>query len=409
METATLDLTAMAHGGAALGRIDGKAVFVPYTLPGERVRVAITDDRGRYAFGQATDVIERSPKRVEPPCPYFGPGRCGGCQWQHIDYETQVRLKADILVDQLARIGSIDAAPVQPTLPDSSGWAYRNRARFRPARDGGLGFLVAGSDDALAIDECAVLQPALQRTYRSLDLELEGLVAVTLRVGVATGDQLLLFETEEDAAPLLEVDLPVSCALLRSDGEVVDLIGGSSIRERVGGHAYRISGPAFFQANTVQAERLTQIVLRYLELQGDDVVLDAYSGVGLFTAPLAERAGLVVAIEVDPIAVVDLVENTAEYDNVEVIEGPVEAALPGVEYGLAAAVVDPPRAGLDRAALDALVALQPARIAYVSCDPATLARDARRLVRHGYTLREVQPVDMFPQTFHIESVALFGA
>lgn len=409
METATVQLTTMAHGGAALGRIDRQAVFVPYALPGERVHVEITDDRGRFAFARVLDVLEASPDRVEPACPHFGASGCGGCQWQHIGYEAQLRLKADVLIDQLARIGGVENASVLSTLADESGWDYRNRARFHSAGDAGLGFLATSSDEVITIDSCAILEPGLQYLFSALDLELPGLRNLTLRAGVTTGDQLLLFEMEDDAAPALEVDLPVSCALLSSDGQLVSLIGSNFIMERFSGHCYRITGPSFFQANTAQAERLVRVVLQHLDLQSNETVLDAYCGVGLFTAPMAEQAALVVGIEASTFAVDDLLENTTAYDNVETIEGPVEDALGELSEVFDAAVVDPPRTGLDRRALDALVAHRPGRIAYVSCDAATLARDAKRLIQAGYTLEQVQPIDMFPQTYHVECVALFVA
>ncbi len=435
MDAFTLQLTTITHGGAALGRHKGRVIFVPYALPGEMVRVEITEDKGRYAFARLVDVLDPSPDRVAPPCPYFGPTGCGGCQWQHVAYEAQLRFKAEIVADQLARIGDIADPPVRPTLPNRSGWAYRNHAQFHPAPDGGLGFqgasvgrprgrgLRAEGHDArpepalseeerpgrrvVAVDDCLILHPLLSDLYAALDLDLEGLIRLSLRAGTATGDAMLIFEMADDLPPALEIDLPVSCVLLLSDGMHVNLIGSNHITEIVAGRTYRISAPSFFQVNTTQTGQLVRLVTEYLDLRGDETVLDAYCGVGLFTAHLAERAGLVVGVELAPTAVADLLENTAEFDNVEVIEGPVEVVLPDLDVPLDGAVVDPPRAGVDRFALDALVARRPARVVYVSCDPATLARDAKRLVRAGYRLVEVQPVDMFPQTYHIESVALF--
>ena len=455
METFDLQLTSMAHGGAALGRHEGRVIFVPYALPGETARVEITEDRGRYAFARLVEVLEPSPERVAPPCPYFGPSGCGGCQWQHADYPAQLRFKAAIVADQLTRIGGIADPLVRPTLPDRSGWAYRNHAQFHPAPGGGLGFQAASGgrprgrglgakgqgqgaksrgqglagrprgrglgaenyDDArpeeerrvVPIDECPILHPLLSDLYATLDLDLDipGLLRLSLRAGTETGDTMLVFEMADDLPPGLEIDLPVSCVLLLSDGIHVNLIGHNHITEIVAGRTYRISAPSFFQVNTPQAAQLVRLVSEYLDLQGGETVLDAYCGVGLFTAHLAERAGLVVGVEAAAAAVADLLENSAGMDNVEVIEGPVEAVLPGLDVGLDGAVVDPPRAGVDRFALDALVARHPARLVYVSCDPATLARDAKRLARAGYRLVEAQPVDMFPQTYHVESVALF--
>jgi 23S rRNA (uracil1939-C5)-methyltransferase len=417
MITFDLHLTTITHGGAALGRHEGRAIFVPYALPGETVSVEIMQDKGRYAFARLVEVLEPSPNRVTPPCPYFGPTACGGCQWQHIDYQTQLGLKAEIVADQLARIGGITDPTVHPVLPDDSGWAYRNHAQFHPAPEGGLGFQSAPSHDqaegqsrrVVAIEECPILHPLLSNLYATLDLDMEGLHRLGLRVGTATGDQMLIFEVAQDLPPSLEIDLPVSCVLLLSDGQHANLIGHNHITETVANHTYRISAPSFFQINTSQAEQLVRLVLECLDLRGDETVLDAYCGVGLFTVPLAERAGLVVGIELAPSAIADMMENTADLDNVDIIEGPVEAVLPDLDLSLDAAVVDPPRAGVDRFALDALIASHPARVVYVSCDPATLARDAKRLARAGYRLVEVQPVDMFPQTYHVESVALFVA
>ncbi|MCX7682353.1 MAG: 23S rRNA (uracil(1939)-C(5))-methyltransferase RlmD [Anaerolineae bacterium] len=407
-ETFTLQLTAIAHGGAALGRYEGQVIFVPYGLPGETVRVTCErDSRERYAFAQLVEVLTPAQDRTVPLCPYFGQNGCGGCQWQHIAYPAQLRYKASILADQLMRIGKITVPPVKPVLPAPSDWAYRNHARFHPAAEG-LGFQAAGGSGVVAIEECLVLHPLLSELYAALDLECEGLLALSLRAGCATGDRMLVFEMEDDLPPALEIDVPVSCVLLLSDGRYVNLIGYNHITEIVAGHRYRISAPSFFQVNTAQAERLVQLVLEYAGLRGDETVLDAYCGVGLFTTHLAERAALVVGIELASAAVADLLENTAAQENVEVIEGPVEAVLPELDVPVDIAVVDPPRAGMERAALDALIERRPARIVYVSCDPATLARDARRLGEAGYRLVEVQPVDMFPQTYHIESVALFA-
>jgi len=403
----TFQLTAIAHGGAALGRHEGRVIFVPHALPGETVRAEITEDKGRYAFARLVEVLTPSPDRVTPPCPYFGPTGCGGCQWQHIAYQTQLRFKAEIVADQLARIGSVADPVVRPAIPDSAGWAYRNHAQFHPAPGGGLGFQAAASNDTIAIEECLILHPLLSDLYATLDLDLSSILRLSLRAGTATGDQMLIFEMVDDLPPSLEIDLPVSCVMLLSDSRHANLIGHNHITETVAGRTYRISAPSFFQVNTVQAAHLVRLVIEYLDLQGDETVLDGYCGVGLFTAHLAERVNLVVGVELAPAAVDDLLENTAELDNVEVIEGPVEAVLPDLDVSFDAVVVDPPRAGVDRFALDALVASHPSRLVYVSCDPATLARDAKRLSRAGYRLVEVQPVDLFPQTYHVESVALF--
>jgi 23S rRNA (uracil1939-C5)-methyltransferase len=400
-----LQLTTITHGGAALGRHEGRAIFVPYALPGETARVEITEDKGRYAFARLVEVVKPAPDRIEPPCRHFG--NCGGCQWQHASYPAQLQYKTEVVIDQLTRIGKIADPTVHAALPDASGWAYRNHAQFHPAKGGTLGFQAAYSNRTIVIDECPILHPLLSDLYTTLDIDTQDLCRLSLRAGTETGDQMLVFEMNDDMPPSLEIDLPVSCVLLLSDGQHANLIGHNHITEVVAGHSYRISAPSFFQVNTPQAAQMVRLVAGYLDLQGSETVLDAYCGVGLFTTHLAERAGLVIGIELVPAAIDDLLENTADYDNIDVIEGPVEAALPDLDAPIDAVVIDPPRAGLDRFALDALAKHHPSRLVYVSCDPATLARDAKRLIAAGYRLIEVQPVDMFPQTYHVESVALF--
>jgi 23S rRNA (uracil1939-C5)-methyltransferase len=409
METITVEVKTMAHGGDALGRHEGKVIFVPYAIPGETVRAEITEDKEHYAFARLVEVVEKAPERVDPPCTYFGQGKCGGCQWQHIDYEMQVRLKQEILVDQLERIGDLEDPLVHPTMPDETGWAYRNHAQFRPAAEGGLGFQRSEGDEAeiIPVDFCMILHPALSDLYGLIDLDVEGLVRLVLRTGTATGDLLVGFEMEEDKPPAVEVDETVSCVMLLEEGGYANLIGDNYLIEKVAGHAYRISASSFFQVNTRQAEALVRLALAYLDLEGGETVLDAFCGVGLFTTHLAEATQLVIGIESSPSAVDDLLVNTEEVENVEIIEGAVEDVLPEIAVPLDAVLLDPPRSGVDRHALDALADLAPERIVYVSCDPATLARDAKRLRGKGYDLVEVQPVDMFPQTYHVESVSLF--
>jgi 23S rRNA (uracil1939-C5)-methyltransferase len=408
MDTVSVELTTMAHGGDALGRHDGKVVFVPYAIPGERVRAEITDDRGHYAFARLVEVLASSPERTDPPCPYFGAGKCGGCQWQHITYEAQLRLKREILVDQLERIGEVEDPVVLPPVADDEGWAYRNHAQFHPAEEGGLGFQRAGDvGGIMPVDYCLILHPELSALYDLIDLNVEGLKRLVLRVGTTTGDRLVGFEMEEDKPPAVEVDETVSCVLLLEEGGYANLIGDNFLREKAAGQTYRISASSFFQVNTAQAEKLVASALEYLDVGVEETVLDAYCGVGLFTLPLTKRAELVVGIESSPSAVDDLLVNSEDVENVEIIEGPVEDVLPEIRVEVDAVLLDPPRGGVDRHAIDALAEMAPGRIVYVSCDPATLARDAKRLGKKGYRLAEVQPVDLFPQTYHVESVSLF--
>jgi 23S rRNA (uracil1939-C5)-methyltransferase len=402
-----LHLTDMAHGGDALGRHEGKVIFVPYAIPGEEVAVEIAEDKGRYARARLVELLSPSPHRVDPPCPHFGPGKCGGCQWQHIAYQAQLELKAAVVGDQLARLGRLPDVPVKRPIPNSSPWHYRNHVQFSVGDGGRLGFVTTAGRRVEPIEVCYLLHPLLEELFVALDLELPGLVRLSLRAGVNTGHQMMIFETYDDLPPALESDMPVSCVLLLSDGTPANLIGSNHITEVVAGRRFHISATSFFQVNTAAAEELVRVVGEYLAPAGDETLLDAYCGVGTFALSLADKVGQVIGVEEAAGAVADARLNVAGLTNVEFIEGRVETLLPQLDRQIDLAVLDPPRQGCKPDALAALIKLAPRRIVYVSCDPATLARDAHKLTDGGYQLAEVQPVDMFPQTYHIESVALF--
>jgi 23S rRNA (uracil1939-C5)-methyltransferase len=323
-------------------------------------------------------------------------------------YPAQLEFKAAVVGNQLARLGRLTDVPVKRPIPSISPWHYRNHVQFSISDDGRLGFVSAKGRRVETIEVCYLLHPLLEELFTALDLELPGLARLSLRAGVNTGDQMMIFETHDDLPPALESDLPVSCVLLLSDGTPINLIGNNHITEVVAGSRFHISATSFFQVNTAAAEELVRVVGEYLAPAGDEVLLDAYCGVGTFALSLADKVGHVIGIEEDGGAVADACLNAAGLTNVELIEGSVEASLPQLNRPIDLAVLDPPRQGCKPEALRALIELAPRRIVYVSCDPATLARDARRLAEGGYQLVEVQPVDMFPQTYHIESVALFG-
>lgn len=404
-DTFELTLDEMVHGGQALGRHAGRAIFVPYAIPGERILARLTDDRGRYAFAAGATLLEPSPDRVEPRCPHFGPGGCGGCHFQHIDYAAQPGYKRDVVIDQLTRIGGFSDPVVHPTLPSPDAWAYRHHATFHVDAEGSLCFVGTDNQTLIPIEECHIIRPELLDLFYELNLDgIPELDRVRLQSG-SDGDLMAILSTRDDEAPELEVTLPVSINFLLSDNEPVNLIGASHVTYAVRGRRFRVTAGGFFQVNLPQAAALVDLVLARLDLRGGESVLDLYAGVGLFTAFIAERASLVTSVESYPPAVTDADENLADLDNIDLIEGNVEDVLPDLDGPFDAAVLDPPRTGLDVRALDALVAHAPGRIVYVSCEPSTLARDAKRLVKHGYRLVDVQPVDMFPQTYHIECVA----
>jgi 23S rRNA (uracil1939-C5)-methyltransferase len=319
---------------------------------------------------------------------------------------VQARIKGLVVMDQFQRIGKFQEPPILEPIPDETGWEYRNHALFHADAEGRLGFLSARSHDVYPIDDCLILHPLLSNLWQSLDMVYPELEWMELRAGTATGDLMVVLQAKEEESPSLEVDFPLSVVQIRHDDAIAPLIGLDYIMESAGGREFRISATSFYQVNSAQATQLVDLVMEALELRGYQKVLDAYCGVGLFTAFLSEEAGTVTGIEAYPVAVADAMHNLAGADNVTILQGAVEDVLPTIEHKLDAAVVDPPRTGLELDALDALAAQAPKRIVYVSCDPATLARDARRLVKHGYTLQWVQPVDLFPQTYHIENVAL---
>ena len=406
-ETIDLELTAIAHGGSALGRHEGQVLFVPYTIPGEMVRVEIVEAHPRWARARLLEILRPSPQRVEPPCPYFGPDQCDGCHLQHIDYEAQAGYKRQVMIDQLARVGGLHDANVREIIGAAEPWGYGNHVQFSLTPEGRLGFLTADTHHVVAVEECLILDPLLDELWTALDMQWPQLHRLSLRCGSATGDLMAIFELDHYEDFDIEVDLPVSCVLLLADGEVVVLMGNPHLTENVAGRDYRISAGSFFQVNTAGAEALVELVREYLTPRGNDRLVDVYCGVGLFGLALAEQAGQVTGIEADPSAAADFRYNAQGLDRVELIEGKAQAVLKRLAGPVDLLILDPPRSGAGKQVVGEIVRLGPRRIAYVSCDPATLARDARLLTESSYQLSEVQPVDLFPQTYHVDSVALF--
>ncbi len=431
-----LQLTAMTPGGDALGRDEtGRVVFVPYAIAGEEIVVEMVEEKKDYARARLVEIIQPSPARVTPRCRHFTPflnplplspslvateeGEegsrgirmgvgCGGCQWQHIAYEAQLKFKTEIVREQFARIGKLPDAPVRETIGMSDPWHYRNNVRFQMDAEGRLCFRALESHNLVQIKECHILHPRLDEMFRALDFEDSELDGVTLRAGTQTGQKMLILEGRDQTAPEIAVDEAVSIVYQTPRAETVSLIGKDALHANLGGRTFRVSPQSFFQINTEMADRLIEWVERHLAPRPSDVLLDAYGGVGTFGLLLASRVARVIEVEENKSAIDDARANAVDLPNVEFHRGAVEDVLPKLKTKIDLAVADPPRAGLAPRALDALVAHAPRAFAYVSCDPATLARDARRLIDGGYRLIETQPVDMFPQTFHIETISLFA-
>lgn len=406
MKIETLTLESMAFGGEAIARDEsGRVVFVPYGIAGETVRVEIVAEKKNFARGRIVEIVNASPYRVKARCAHFGD--CGGCQWQHIAYDAQLQFKTQIVRVQFARIGKMPDAIVRETIGMREPWRYRNNAQFVCDDAGRLCFRAFESNALVRIKECHIIHPLIDEMFHALELDGAGFSGVTLRAGANTNQKMIMLESPDNAPPEIEMDEPASIAFQVPSGETVALIGNEKLSERLRDREFAFSPTSFFQVNTEMAEQLVALVEKYLAPRATDILLDAYGGVGVFGLMLAARVARVIEIEENPRAVKDARANAANISNIEFHVGAVEKILPRIESRIDLVVADPPRAGMDARVIDALIAQKPRAIAYVSCDPATLARDARKLVDGGFVLREVQPVDMFPQTYHIECVAWF--
>ena len=439
----TLDVAIedLAFGGEGVGRADGYVIFVRGGLPGDQLRVRLIEARGRFGRATIDEVLVPSPDRVAAPCPYFG--QCGGCRLQHLAYPAQLAFKEKQVRDCLERLGGIGPFELRPILPAPEPYGYRNKMEFTIANEPPVVGLHAAQryDVVLDIDRCLLqsetmntLLDELRRQVRERALSVwepttqQGLLRfVAVREGRRTGEAMVNVVA---SAPDVETLMPVADALrarvpattsvvlnvndrkasVAVGSEEHLLLGRDHITERLGEVTFRVSAASFFQTNTDQAERLFALVAEACELTGDEIVFDLYAGTGAISLLLAGRARHVYGIELTPAAVADAVRNAHAnaIDNCTFLAGEVRHVLPALARdGVRPSVVvaDPPRAGFHPKALGALAGLAPARIVYVSCNPATLARDVGELARQGYRLQWAQPVDMFPQTPHIEAVA----
>jgi 23S rRNA (uracil1939-C5)-methyltransferase len=402
-ESLTVKLDKLTYGGDALGRLpDGRAVFVPFILPGEVVRLRVVEERRGHVRAELVDILEASPERVRPRCRHFG--ACGGCHYQHISYPSQLSAKREILRDQLARIGKIVDPPLQPVVPSPLEWNYRNHVQFHLTHAGKPGYVGIDGRHVLAITECHLPETALNEIWPGLEFEPGlGMERVSLRLGTG-GETLLVLESAEP--PALELETDLSVVHLLAD-EAVVMAGEDHLVMTVNGRDFHVSAGAFFQVNTAMAGKMVNHLLDRLRVDEKTTLLDVYCGVGLFSAFFAGKVGRLIGMEDLSAACEDFSINLDEFENVELYQAPAEDVLPVLEIEPGVVILDPPRSGLDKRVLDALLALGPGQIAYVSCDPSTLARDASRLLAGGYRLVDVTPFDLFPQTYHIESISIF--
>lgn len=400
-----IELDRLAYGGEAMGRLpDGKAVFVPFGLPGERVRVRLLEDKKSFARAALLEVLRPAQQRIAPKCPHFT--ECGGCHYQHLPYEAQLQAKADVVRDQLIRIAGIANPPVGRVVPSPRVWNYRNDMQFHLSPQGKLGFQAQGGRGVVEIGECHLPLPAINELWPQLELEpLPEIEHVELRAG-SDEECLLVLESSGFQPPELTLDLPISAVHLSPAGAII-MAGDDFILMEVLGRPFRVSAGSFFQVNTEQAEAMLRHVLDLVPGDPQGTLIDVYCGVGLFTAFLAPRFSRVLGVELSESACNDFVVNLDEFEHVELYNGAAEHVLPALDVSPAVIVLDPPRAGLEKAALEAVVHMAAPKLVYISCDPATLARDSKRLIAAGYQLEQATPFDLFPQTYHIETVSVF--
>jgi 23S rRNA (uracil1939-C5)-methyltransferase len=391
----------IAHGGEAVARKDGKAHFIAGAMPGEIVEAVIIEDRGSWARAALVEVIESSPLRREPPCEYAEV--CGGCQWQFTDGDTQRGWKRDIVFGQLQHLGRLSDPVVRDTVTVGPDLGYRNRMDFHVV-DGRPGLYRPRSHDIVHLAHCPLLVPSLQDVYERLG-DLHGVEQLTLRAGTRTGLQLAIIEGE---IPQDVEDWGVPVAQ-RSNTSIRPVIGNPLLTEVVGDVVFEIPVNSFFQSNTPGADMLVDLVSDALDVQSHETLLDGFCGVGLFGATVGQDAARVIGIDSSREAIVAARRNlrTVDIDH-NLLIGSFTKDIESFDEYWDVAVVDPPRKGLAERGVEAVISALPRAVAYVSCDPASLARDTRIFGNLGYEFIEATPVDLFPQTFHVETVALFS-
>ena len=422
----TVSIEKIVYGGEGLGRLaDGRAVFVPFVLPGEKVQIELTEEKARFARGTANVWLQTSTDRIATECPYFSV--CGGCHYQHMPYELQLQTKLETLRDQLSRIGGVDATKVSEITASPQPWAYRNQIQMQLNEDGEMGYVRADYQGIVAIQSCPIAMQGLNELLDKLELDPEsGISRVSFRED-SFGERFILLEGEDELPPEMTIELDASLGYLNNQHRYFHLAGNDQLHYQVLGKDLSLSPESFFQVNTTMAQFLVEHVLRLVEVLKPKNLLELYSGAGLFSVFLAEKVEQLTAIESAPSACYDFANNLDAFENVSLYEGPVEQVLPELIKNLNfdtrhrassnvvddrnnekpdLVLLDPPRAGLHPKALDALVKLAPQNIIYVSCDPSTLARDLKRLTQHDYEVETIQAFDMFPQTYHVECVVL---
>ncbi|MER7398063.1 TRAM domain-containing protein [Streptomyces sp. NPDC000151] len=414
----------VAHGGHCVARTDeGQVLFVRHALPGERVIAKVTDgeEGARFLRADAVEVLSASKDRVEAPCPFSGPGRCGGCDWQHAKPGAQRRLKGEVIAEQLQHLAGL--------TPEEAGWdgtvvpapgdkvpagevpAWRTRVQYAIDAEGHVGLRKHRSHDVQPIDHCMIAAPGVSE----LGIEKrEWPQIATVEAIAASGShdrQVILTPKPGGRLPIVELDKPVSVMRVGEKDKGVHRVHGRPfVRERAAERTWRVGNGGFWQVHPQAADLLVEAVMRGLMPKKGDMALDLYCGVGLFAGALADRVGekgAVLGIESGKRAVEDARHNLADVDRVRIEHGKVDQILPRTGISdVDLVVLDPPRAGAGKQTVQHLASLTPRRIAYVACDPAALARDLAYFAAAGYVPRRLQAFDLFPMTHHVECVAI---
>lgn len=424
-EPVAVTLTGMAHRGPAVGRIDGQVVFAFYGIPGERVKVQLERRRKKFLHARVVEVLDASPDRTDPRCPYYG--SCGGCQWQHVDYAAQVRLKQQTVTEHFARIGKQTVA-IDAVHTPRSPWEYRYGCEIALSRE--AGFRQRGSRRVVEVEHCAISHPLISKLLATLNEmirdgripDLWGRNWVETRV-IPQGNSATLalilegvrnidLEAEPELGAVLDalttIPEAVSVSYRTPSGHVEPFAGAAPVGIDLMGRTIQFPPGAFFQASVEMLPTAITRMRALAAVQPHETVLDLYCGVGIFGLFMAEDAGHVIGIEVDKQAIAAARQTAEDWGlrNIDFWDLPAEKVtddLPAVDV----AIVDPPRTGLDPRVLRAVAGSAPSRIVYLSCEPSTLARDAALLFEEGYRVERLELFDFFPQTYHIENFALF--
>jgi len=415
-------IESVAFKGYGVARINGKVVFVPYTVTGDEAWIEITEEKKTYSMARLNEIIKPSPWRVNPPCPYFG--TCGGCQWQHIDYLIQVEQKKEILAETLKRLGGMNEIPPVVVVPSPKPYDYRIRVQLK-VKAKAMGYYQERSHRIVDIERCPISHPLVNRIIKEIrgDLDaLSGMEEIEINVSPEERSGVLLFHSHsyDQRAESFMKGLLQSQATLRgiaiTQGDRFRFLGDPALnftiplsKERDTRELkLRISPGSFSQVNPEQNQRLIQTVLQFSEVNQEDRIVDLYAGAGNLSLSLAMEAREVLGIEENRMAFEDAQVNAERngIKNCHFIQGKVEEALLNWKRETADLIVlDPPRTGC-KTILDQVVRLKPVKIVYVSCEPTTFARDLGLFSERGYTLKRLSLIDMFPQTYHMEAVGL---